>query len=209
MRPCRSKGCTHGDRGLVKIIGRQAGHIAVHAALAKNDVNFVLIPEMPFDLEGKKGLLKTLESRLLKRKHCVILVAEGAGQEHMRRHDGQIETDASGNLKLLDIGLFLRTAIENHFKKIGIEINLKYIDPSYMIRSVRANASDSIYCGALAQYAAHAGMAGKTGMLVGLFRGEFVHFPLQTITSGKIVDACGHIWMRVIESTGQPMSMKK
>jgi 6-phosphofructokinase 1 len=141
------------------------------------------------------------------RRHSVILVAEGAGQEHMFRSSGKIETDASGNLKLLDIGLFLRDAIERHFKEKQMEINLKYIDPSYMIRSVRANASDSIYCSALGQYAAHAGMAGKTGMLVGLFRGEYVHLPLKVVTSGKTVDPCGNIWMRVIESTGQPLSM--
>jgi 6-phosphofructokinase 1 len=194
--------------GLVKIMGRQSGHIAVNAALAQNDVNFVLIPEVPFDLDGDKGFLKTLENRLRQRQHGVILVAEGAGQELIHRHDGTIETDASGNLKLLDIGLFLRSAIEEYFKKIGMEINLKYIDPSYMIRSVRANAGDSIYCSALGQYAAHAGMAGKTGMLVGLFRGEYVHLPLKIVTSGKTVDPLGNIWMRVIESTGQPLSMK-
>lgn len=193
--------------GLVKIMGRQSGHIAVHAALAQNDVNFVLIPEVPFDLEGEQGFLKALERRILKRQHGVILVAEGAGQELMRREE-KIETDASGNLKLLDIGLFLRSAIEGYFKKAQIDINLKYIDPSYMIRSVRANAGDSIYCGALGQYAAHAGMAGKTGMLVGLFRGEYIHLPLKIVTSGKTVDPMGNIWMRVIESTGQPLLMK-
>jgi 6-phosphofructokinase 1 len=193
--------------GLVKIMGRQSGHIAVHAALAQNDANFVLIPEVPFDLGGEKGFLKALEKRIIERHHGVILVAEGAGQELMRRNEG-IETDASGNLKLLDIGLHLRTAIEDHFKRAGIEINLKYIDPSYMIRSVRANAGDSIYCGALGQYAVHAGMAGKTGMLVGLFRGEYVHLPLKIVTSGKPVDPMGNIWMRVIESTGQPLLMK-
>ena len=194
--------------GLVKIMGRQSGQIAVHAALAQNDVNFVLIPEVPFDLEGEKGFLKMLEKRIRERRHCVILVAEGAGQEHISRLNGKIETDASGNLKLLDIGTFLRNAIEDYFKKTGIEVNLKYIDPSYMIRSVRANASDSIYCGALGQYAAHAGMAGKTGMLVGLFRGEYVHLPLRIVTSGKTVDPLGNTWMRVIEATGQPLSMK-
>jgi len=194
--------------GLVKIMGRQSGHIAVHAALAQNDVNFVLIPELDFELDGEKGFLKNLETRMRERCHCVILVAEGAGQEHMSRAEGRIETDPSGNLKLLDIGIRLKTAIEGHFKKIGMEINLKYIDPSYMIRSVRANASDSIYCGALGQYAAHAGMAGKTGMLVGLFRGEYVHLPLKVVTSGKTVDPLGNIWMRVIEATGQPLSMK-
>jgi 6-phosphofructokinase 1 len=140
--------------GLVKIMGRQSGHIAVHAALAQNDVNFVLIPEVPFDLHGEQGFLHILEQRMQMRRHSVILVAEGAGQEHMSRSRGKIETDASGNLKLLDIGFFLRDAIESHFREQQVEVNLKYIDPSYMIRSVRANASDSIYCGALGQYAA-------------------------------------------------------
>ncbi|MCU0580920.1 MAG: ATP-dependent 6-phosphofructokinase [Syntrophales bacterium] len=190
--------------GLVKLMGRQSGHIAVGAALAQNDVNFVLIPEVNFDLDGEKGFLKVLEDRLRRRKHCVILVAEGAGQELMRKCDTPVETDASGNLRLLDIGTFLRSKIEEHFKKIGMEINLKYIDPSYMIRSVRANAGDSIYCGALGLYAVHAGMAGKTGMLVGLTRDEYVHIPIRMVTFGKKVDPDGNIWLRVLESTGQP-----
>jgi len=190
--------------GLVKLMGRQSGHIAVGAALAQNDVNIVLIPEVGFDLEGENGFLKVLEERLRKRKHCVILVAEGAGQELMRKSDTPLETDASGNLRLLDIGTFLRTKIEEHFKKIGLEINLKYIDPSYMIRSVRSNAGDSIYCGALGLYAVHAGMAGKTGMLVGLMRDEYIHIPIKMVTFGKKVDTDGNTWLRVLESTGQP-----
>ena len=195
--------------GLVKIMGRQSGHIAAHAALAQNDVNFVLIPEVPFDLEGEKGFLKNLENRLRRRGHCVILVAEGACQEFLRQSSGEkIARDASGNLKLLDVGLFLKSAIEAYCQGIGLDINLKYIDPSYMIRSVRANAIDSIYCGALGQYAVHAGMAGKTGMLVGLFHGAYVHLPLASVTSGKTVDPMGNIWMRVSEATGQPLSMK-
>ena len=194
--------------GLVKLMGRQSGHIAVHAALAQNDANFVLIPEVPFDLHGERGFLKALEERLRSRLHCVILVAEGAGQEFFFREDDTIETDASGNLKLVDIGLYLKCAIEEHFKKDGLPVNVKYIDPSYMIRSVPANAGDSIYCGALGQYAVHAGMSGKTGMLVGLFRGEYVHLPLRAVMSGKKVDPTGNIWMRVIESTGQPLVMK-
>jgi 6-phosphofructokinase 1 len=119
-----------------------------------------------------------------------------------------VETDASGNLRLLDIGQFLRGQIDAYFKTIGMEINLKYIDPSYMIRSVPANASDSNYCGALGQYAVHAGMAGKTGMLVGLMKDEYVHIPFKMVTSGMRVDPKGNIWMRVLESTGQPRSMK-
>lgn len=198
-----SKGAPMGI-GLVKLMGRQSGHIAVCAALAQNDANFVLIPEVPFDLEGEKGFLKALEDRLRKRKHCVILVAEGAGQELIRTDDTPVETDASGNLRLIDIGVFLRTKIEEHFKKIGMEINLKYIDPSYMIRSVRSDAGDSIYCGALGLYAVHAGMAGKTGMLVGLMRDEYVHIPIRMVTFGKKVDPDSTLWQRVLESTGQP-----
>jgi 6-phosphofructokinase 1 len=194
--------------GLVKIMGRQSGHIATGAALAMSDVNFVLIPEVSFDLDGEEGFLKVLEDRLLCRKHCVILVAEGAGQELMHRAGGPLETDASGNLRLLDIGQFLKTRIEDHFHCKVLEVNLKYIDPSYMIRSVPANASDSIYCGALGQYAVHAGMAGKTGMLVGLMKDEYVHLPLKMVSSGAKVNAEGNVWMRVLESTGQPPSMK-
>jgi 6-phosphofructokinase 1 len=193
--------------GLVKIMGRLSGQIAVGAALAQNDVNFVLIPEVPFQLEGDKGLFKALEKRLKERKHCVILVAEGAGQELMRKNNTSKETDASGNIRLLDIGFFLKTKIEEYFKRAGIEINLKYIDPSYMIRSVPASASDGIYCSALGQYAVHAGMAGKTGMLVGLMKDEYVHLPIRVVTSGKQIDPGGNLWMRVLESTGQPPTL--
>jgi 6-phosphofructokinase 1 len=194
--------------GMVKIMGRQSGHIAVGAALAQGDVNFVLIPEIPFDLNGENGFLRALEKRLTPSGHCVILVAEGAGQELIRRDEQTVETDASGNLRLLDIGMFLRTHIEDYFKSKGLEINLKYIDPSYIIRSVPANASDRIYCGALGQYAVHAGMCGKTGMLVGLMKDEYVHLPLKMVGSGATVDPEGNIWMRVLETTGQPPAMR-
>jgi len=202
-----AKGAPNGI-GLVKIMGRQSGQIAAGAALAQKDVNYVLIPEVPFDLDGDNGFLKILEKRLKDRGHCVILVAEGAGQEHAKRIDDPIQTDASGNLKLADVGQYLKTRIEKYFDEIDMEINLKYIDPSYIIRSVPANASDSNYCNALGQYAVHAGMAGKTSMLVGLMKDEFVHLPLNVVTSGKKIDPEGNIWMRVLETTGQPISMK-
>jgi len=223
-----AKGAPNGI-GLVKIMGREAGHIAAGAALAQNDVNFVLIPEIPFDLDGEKGLLRALQERLSKSSHCVILVAEGAGQYLLCEEGNQkqenknvaygatcayppdrqkkIETDASGNPRLLDIGAYLKKSIEAFFKQLNKEINIKYIDPSYMIRSVPANACDSRYCGALGQYAVHAGMAGKTGMLVGLVKDEYVHIPLKMIGSGSRLDPHGNIWMRVLEATGQPPSL--
>ena len=193
--------------GLVKIMGRESGHIAVSATLANNDVNFALIPEAAFDLEGEKGFLKVLEKRLRRSDHAVILVSEGAGQD-LCRTDALKQTDASGNLRLYDIGIFLKTKIEEHFKVLNWDINLKYIDPSYIIRSVSANASDSIYCMLLGQYAVHAGMAGKTGMVVGLYNNEYIHFPIQGVSSRKKVDVTGNLWMRALEATGQPPVMK-
>lgn len=194
--------------GLIKIMGRLSGHIAAHAALAQNDVNFVLIPEIPFDLDGDKGFLKTLEKRMKTRGHAVILVAEGAGQDLMRKNDTPPDKDPSGNIRLLDIGFFMKNAVENHFRKLLIEINLKYIEPSYLIRSIPANASDGIYCSSLGQFAVHAAMAGKTGLLVALMREEYVHLPLDAAVTRRKIDPNGNIWQRVLETTGQPAKMK-
>ncbi|ESP62673.1 Pyrophosphate--fructose 6-phosphate 1-phosphotransferase, alpha subunit [Smithella sp. ME-1] len=193
---------------LIKIMGRFSGHIACHAALAQNDTNFVLIPEVPFDLQGQNGFLSLLKKRIILKGHAVILVAEGAGQDIMRKKSFPVEKDPSGNIRLLDIGLFLKNAIEDYFKKNGQEINLKYIEPSYLIRSVPANASDSIYCNSLGQYAVHAAMSGKTGILVALMKDEYVHLPLNAVGSNRKIDSQNNIWLRALETTGQPASMK-
>lgn len=202
-----AKGAENGI-GLIKIMGRLSGHIAANAALAQNDTNFVLIPEVPFNLDGKNGFLTSLEARIKSSGHAVVLVAEGAGQDLMRKIDDPVETDPSGNLRLYDVGIFLKQEIEKYFKKINLEINLKYIEPSYMIRSVPANASDSVYCSSLGQYAVHAAMAGKTGLLVALMKDEYVHLPLVAAVSRRKIDPQGNVWLRVLETTGQPPSMK-
>ena len=202
-----AKGAFNGI-GLIKIMGRLSGHIAAHASLAQNDTNFVLIPEVPFDLEGKKGFLKALETRIKSSGHAVVLVAEGAGQNLFQKSASAPERDASGNIRLFDIGHFLKSSIEDYFNKIDLEINIKYIEPSYLIRSVPANASDSIYCSSLGQYAVHAGMAGKTGLLVALMKDEYVHLPLNTAVSLRKIDPQDNVWLRVLETTGQPPSMK-
>lgn len=201
-----AKGALNGI-GLIKIMGRHSGHIAAYAALAQNDTNFVLIPEVPFELEGKNGFLATLKKRMKTRGHAVILVAEGAGQ-NLFQNENPAEKDQSGNIRLQDIGLFLKNSITSYFKKIDVEINLKYIEPSYLIRSVPSNASDDIYCNMLGQYAVHAGMAGKTGILVALMKDEYVHLPLQSVASNRKIDPQSDIWLRVLERTGQPASMK-
>ncbi len=187
--------------GFVKLMGRTSGFIAASAALGKRYANFVLIPEADFELEGPHGFLVALEERLARRKHAVIVVAEGAGQKYCSAQG----TDESGNPKLGDIGIFLKERILQYFHAKGIEINLKYIDPSYTIRSVPATADDSIFCGFLGQEAVHAGMAGKTNMVVGSLNDQFVYVPMTEIVKGrKHVDLDGNLWRSVLEATGQP-----
>ncbi len=193
--------------GIVKVMGRESGFIAANTAMAINDVNYVLIPEVRFDLEGENGLLANLERRLKQRNHAVILVAEGAGQEYLK---GSKAIDASGNVKLNDIGIFLKERIEEYFRIREVDINLKYIDPSYMIRSAPANSNDSIYCTKLGAYAVHAAMAGKTGMIVSLINSHFVHVPIHLAVSGrKRIDPHQEIWRDVIEATGQPLLIQE
>lgn len=189
--------------GLVKIMGRYSGFIAANAALALREVNFVLIPESDFDLEGEYGLLAELEKRLQSRGHAVIMVAEGAGQKYFREED--LPRDPSGNVKPGDIGVFLVEQIKEYFRVRKMEINLKYIDPSYLIRSVPANQNDRIYCGFLGQHAVHAGIAGKTAMLVSRWHGHYVHIPLKAaVGKRKEVQLHSSLWRSVLESTGQP-----
>ena len=191
--------------GLVKLMGRESGFIATAAALASHECNFCLIPEVPFEMEGPNGFLSHLEKRLEKRHHAVIIVAEGAGQELLTKTN---QTDASGNIKLADIGVFLRDQINAYFKKKNIEINLKYIDPGYQIRAAVTTASDSIYCERLGNNAVHAAMAGKTKMVVGLVHEKFVHIPINmVIASRNVVDPEGALWRDTLDATSQPILM--
>ncbi|MET0263351.1 MAG: ATP-dependent 6-phosphofructokinase [Rariglobus sp.] len=189
--------------GLVKVMGRDSGFIAAFASLADNCANFVLIPESPFRLEGPGGLFEHVEKRLAERGHAVVVVAEGAGQDLMKT--GKSGKDASGNDQLEDIGPFLKERIQRHFKRRKLEASVKYIDPSYVIRSVPAGAQDSVYCLRLAQHAVHAAMAGKTDMVVARWHGHHVNLPIQVVTvRRRKVDLQGDLWMSVLEATGQP-----
>ncbi|MBN2656184.1 MAG: ATP-dependent 6-phosphofructokinase [Spirochaetales bacterium] len=191
--------------GLVKLMGRESGFIAAHTSLATSEVNFCLIPEAEFSLEGENGLLKKLEERLDARHHAVIVVAEGAGQNLLEVSG---ETDESGNKRLADIGLYLKEKITAHFKTIGRESSLKYIDPGYMIRASAANPVDSLYCARLGANAVHAAMSGRTGMLISQWNNAFVHVPIDMAVSKKnCVDPEGSLWRDVIESTRQPARM--
>ncbi|MEM7584390.1 MAG: ATP-dependent 6-phosphofructokinase [Acidobacteriota bacterium] len=192
--------------GLVKLMGRHAGFIAAHATLASGDVNFCLVPEVPFSLEGQGGLIELLAARLQERRHAVVVVAEGAGQELVS--DGSAGRDASGNRKLEDIGVFLRQRFRARFAELDIPINVKYIDPSYIIRGQPANSNDSSFCLMLGQHAVHAGMAGRSRMMVGFWNNNFIHVPLALVADrSKTLDPGGETWQRVLETTGQPASM--
>lgn len=196
-----------GGIGLVKIMGRAAGYIAAHASIASHDVNACLVPEVAFRLDGPTGLLAWLEARLAARGHAVIVVAEGCGQQLIE--GGDAPRDASGNIRFasaeLDIGKHLRTKITAHLEARGVTHSLKYIDPSYMLRGVPANAIDSIFCAELARSAVHAAMAGKTDMMVGRLHRAFTHVPLPLVMSAKKrIDPDGELWLAVTESTGQP-----
>jgi 6-phosphofructokinase 1 len=189
--------------GLVKLMGRFSGFIACGATLANQNVNFTLIPEAPFKLEGETGFLNALRKRLLARRHAVVVVAEGAGQEIM----GGLgeKKDASGNQLFKDIGECLKQKIEAYFKEQNMPIGLKYFDPSYFIRSVPANCDDSVLCDRLARLAVHAGMAGKTGMLIGLTNNVHVHVPIAAaIKEKKRVYPDGDLWVSVLAATNQP-----
>lgn len=187
--------------GLVKVMGRESGFIAAQATLALKEVNFTLIPEAPFELEGEGGLLPALLERLKSRGHAVIVVAEGAGQHLLTRGDA---TDPSGNVVLGDIAEVLRVKIGKYLKDAGLPHSLKYIDPSYMVRSVAAISNDNVYCGLLGQYAVHAAMSGRTNMVVGRLQEHFVHLPLELVTRRRRrMDIHSDLWRAVLESTGQ------
>ncbi len=186
--------------GLVKLMGRDSGFIAAYAALATTVVNICLVPEVPFTLDG---LFKALESRYNGGKtHAVVVVAEGAGQELFK---GQPERrDASGNILKNDIGEFLTRKIKEHFDQVGKEINIKYFDPSYMVRSIPAQGTDAIFCFQLAEAAVHAGMAGKTDMVVGSMNNAFSHVPIEyAVNERKKINPNGALWHAVLGITRQ------
>jgi len=189
--------------GLVKLMGRNSGFIAASATLANAEVNFCLVPEAPFSLGS---FLEALRERLENRGHAVIVTAEGAGQDLMEESNGR---DASGNTRLGDVGLFLKGRINDYMKQAGMDCTLKYIDPSYMIRSMPANPHDSVFCLLLGHNAVHAGMTGRTNMVVGYWSGEYTHVPIHlAISRRKQIDPDGRLWSSVLASTGQPREMR-
>ena len=189
--------------GLVKLMGRHAGFIAAGASVVSQEVDFTLVPEIPFPLEGENGFLAALERRMRQRAHAVVVVAEGAGQHLF--DDATNKRDASGNLQHEDIGAFLKRRIVSHFQDVGFPVAMKYLDPSYHIRSVPANVYDRYLCDQMARHAVHAAMAGKTDVLIGLEHGRYVNVPIPAVVcQSKVMDVSGDLWRAVLEATAQP-----
>lgn len=189
-----------GGIGLVKLMGRHAGFITAGAVVASQDVNFALIPEVPFKLES---FLAALKERMTQKSHAVIAVAEGAGQDLLAASAS--ERDASGNVKLKDIGPFLKERIEAYFKSAGIPIVIRYFDPSYEVRSCPANSEDALLCDLFARHAVHAAMAGKTGLVIGFLHERFIHVPIELLAKHvKRLDPASGWWQSVLAATGQP-----
>jgi 6-phosphofructokinase 1 len=192
--------------GIVKVMGRESGFIAAQAAMAAKEANFVLVPEDPFQLHGPHGFLAALEARILARSHAVVVLSEGAGQD-LCGPTGR--TDASGNLVLCDIGDLLVRETKKFLSGRGIPHTIKFIDPSYIIRSVPANSYDRVYCGFLGRHAVHAGLAGKTGMVVSNLQEHIVHLPLHLVTRPRRrIRIDSNYWQAVLETTGQPPIMR-
>jgi 6-phosphofructokinase 1 len=188
---------------IVRLMGRHAGFIAAGAALASGEANFVLVPEVEFPLEGEGGFLDALEQRIVDRVHALVVIAEGAGQHLIQAEHS--EHDASGNPKFFDNGPWLCDHIKAHFAKRDIPINLKYMDPSYLIRSVPSNAWDRILSDRMARYAVHAGMAGKTDVMIGSIHNRLIHVPIATvIRERKRMEPASDLWSAVLSATGQP-----
>lgn len=201
-----AKGAYNGI-AVVKLMGRDSGFIAANAALSSPDVNFVIIPEMDFDLDGPNGFLTILKNRLESKQHAVIAVAEGAGQFFFENN--KKGKDASGNKQYEDIGLYIRDKIKAFLTAENIEHSVKYIDPSYILRSAPANANDSKFCLQLAQNAVHAAMAGRTDFVIGCWQNTFTILPIPLATKErKKVGLEDELWWSVLEATGQPPNMK-
>ena len=191
--------------GLVKLMGRHAGFIAASATLARPDVNLCLVPEAPFTLDGDGGVIDVLAGRLAERRHAVVVVAEGAGQDLLPASGA---TDASGNVRLADVGSWLRDRLVAGLSARRMRPEVKYLDPSYEIRALPANAYDAAFCLSLGQMAAHAGMAGKTDIVVGFHHRHFTHVPIKVATSTRRqLEPDQDLWQQVLQSTGQPRDL--
>ncbi len=198
---CEAEGADRGI-GIVKVMGRDSGFIAATASLANSVVDFCLIPEIDFQLDGEKGLISALTQKLEHNQHAVIVVAEGAGQRLF--NESVQKTDPSGNILKDDIGVFLKDEISSRFSRMNQSVTMKYIDPSYHIRSVKANAADAVFCYLLAEHAVHAGMAGKTDVVIGHWNNFFTHVPIALATQQRrMVDLDGALWKGVISATQQ------
>jgi 6-phosphofructokinase 1 len=192
----------HNGLGLVKLMGRQSGFIAMQSSMSSGVVDVCLIPEIKFEM---RKLCEYIAKVFEKKGHCVVCVAEGAGQDILDSEGSKGTTDASGNPILSDIGVYLKSELKRYFKEHKTDADIKYIDPSYMIRSVPTISNDRIYCAVLAQSAVHAAFAGFTDATVAMVNTHYVYLPISTVIQApRLVNPKGRRWNRLITANGQP-----
>jgi len=188
--------------GLVNLMGRHSGFIAAHATIAARGVDVCLVPEVPFELDGSTGLLRYIQSRIAQQGHCVVVVAEGAGQQLL---EDVTKKDASGNTMLADVAPWLKERVAAYMKDAGTPASIKYIDPTYMVRATPANAADNILCLQLAHDSVHAAFAGFTNFMSGRVNGQSVIIPLSAaVGKRKNIQPSGNFWQQLVFATGQP-----
>ena len=202
--------------GVVKVMGRNSGFIAMHAALGSRLADLCLVPEVDFYLDGPGGVVDHLEERLLKNGKAVVVVAEGAGQnliaEEMEEKSAKLK-DASGNVLLDDIGPWLTKKLETKLNeklegktKYGDKVYPKYVSPSYMVRGVPPNTADNVYCTKLAHNAVHGAFAGFTAFVVGSVNTRDCFVPSRVLVNKRNIIDTKHqsLWEYVVFDTGQP-----
>jgi 6-phosphofructokinase 1 len=185
--------------GIVKLMGRDAGFVVQNAVIASTIVDLALIPEVTFKLDA---VMKHLEDTVKRKNYAVVVVAEGAGQEHVATG----EKDSTGHTKYGDIGTFLRDKINAHFKPLGGRSF--YIDPSYIIRSIPIRPNDHIYCTRLSNDAVHTAMRGYSGVCVGAIHNVVAMVPSKFVAGGKRkVNLTSSNWQLAVACTNMPASL--
>ena len=148
------------------------------------------MPEKSFSVDA---LLRYVNEKLDEKDHCILVVAEGV---NTRVVDGNGPVTVDG-----DVGPWLCAQLKANLESIS----LKYVDPSYAVRSAPSNAADTIFCSRLAQHAAHGALGGSTAFAVGTVNTHYVEIPLQDFANRAAVCAVtGRIFGDLVRSTGQP-----
>lgn len=161
---------------ILEVMGRDAGHLAMHAAIA-GFADVCLVPEIPYSLDGIIAKLEEVKNS--GRSHSVIVVSEGVKTE-----TGE-QVSAAKNLvgeKINGgIGEYLSGALNSKYQ--GFQTRVTRL--GHVQRSGNPTAFDRILAAVFAAKAVELLANGETDLMVGLSNGKIESYPLE-----KVV-ACG------------------